>query len=291
MGSLSVIKILGHLVFAGKSLKLPTKKASGGATGWSEKYWKDRDQEKGEMTGVPQHLPFPFFQQQKSGYKYHTKTTDKIGKDFQEFHDKMIDAVQNAHSMWKLKAKFKDIKVMALAAIGTPGCLDGPELESDIKKMAGPMKGNMGKYRDAVAKGVSKCFKKYQDKVMIPGLPLYPAFVMFPGPMAPPMPGLPVPLIACPSAMCTEIFAPSGMKKAMIDALDGGMKQKDPEKHHEALFDAIATALSIGFLIWTASQMVNLLLGKGPIPTFAPPVMPAGPVVGGQTLGTPGHVM
>src|SRR5438128_132921 len=133
MGSMSIIKIIGHAVFAGKSLKLPTKKASGGATGWSEKYWKDRDQEKGEMTGVP----------------------------------------------------------------------------------------------------------------------LYPAFAAFPGPMAPPMPGIPIPLIACPSAMSAEIFAPSGMKSAMIDALDGSMKQKDPEKHHEALFEAIATALSLGFLIWT----------------------------------------
>src|SRR5712691_5338275 len=291
MGSMSIIKIIGHAIFASKSLKLPTSKASGGATGWSEKYWKDRDQESGEMTGVPQQLPIPFFQQQKPGYKYHVKTTDKIGKDFQEFHDKMIDAVQNAHSMWKLQCKFKDLKVMAVSAIGTPGCLDGPELESNIKQMAGPMSGNMGKYRDAVAKCVSGCFKKWQDKVMIPGLPLYPAFAAFPGPMAPPMPGVPIPLIACPSAMASEIFAPSSMKSAMIDALDGGLKQKDPEKQHEALFEAIATALSLGFLIWTASQMVQLLLGKGPIPTFAPPYVPVGPVVGGDNLAIPGHLM
>ena len=291
MGSMTLIKIIGHAVFAGKSLKLPTKKASGDATGWSEKYWKDRDQEKGEMAGIPQHLPIPFFQQQKPGYKYHVKTTDKIGKDFQEFMDKMLDAVQNAHSMWKLQCKFKDLKVMAVVAIGTPGCLQGPELESNIKNLAGPMSGNMGKYRDAVAKGVSGCFKKWQDKVMIPGMPLYPAFAAFPGPMAPPMPGVPIPLIACPSAMCTEIFAPDSMKKAMISALDGGMKQKDPEKHHEALFEAIATALSLGFLIWTAAQMVNLVLGKGPIPTFAPPYVPVGPVMNGDNLAIPGHLM
>ena len=33
------------------------------------------------------------------------------------------------------------------------------------------------------------------------------------------------------------------------------------------------------------------LLGKGPIPTFAPPVVPMGPVVMGDNIGAPGHVL
>jgi hypothetical protein len=31
-------------------------------------------------------------------------------------------------------------------------------------------------------------------------------------------------------------------------------------------------------------QQVNLVMGMGPIPTFAPPFVPVGPVVGGSTL-------
>jgi hypothetical protein len=95
----------------------------------------------------------------------------------------MIDAVQFSHNMWKLQAKFKDLKVMAVCAIGTPGCLDGPELESNIKNapMCAAWSGNKAKYRDAVAKGVSKAFKNWQSKVMVPGLPWYPAFAAFPG--------------------------------------------------------------------------------------------------------------
>ena len=31
--------------------------------------------------------------------------------------------------------------------------------------------------------------------------------------------------------------------------------------------------------------------GKGPIPTFAPPFVPVGPVVAGDNIGTPGHVI
>jgi hypothetical protein len=292
MPGISPIKILGNLKFLGNQLKLPTAKASGDATGWSEKYFKDRDRESGEMTGTPQTIP-PWFMPQKPGYKYHQKSCDKVGADFKEFHDAMIDAVQFSHTMWKLQAKFKDLKVMSVSAIGAPGCLDGPELESNIKNapQCAAFTGNKAKHRDAVAKGVSQCFKKWQDKVMVPGLPWYPAFAAFPGPMAPPMPNIPVPLIMCPSAMMAEIVSPSSMTSAMDDALDSGLKDKDPEKHFHALHDAIATVLSLAFLMWLPSQMVMLVLGKGPIPTFAPPFVPVGPVVGGDNVAAPGHLM
>ena len=292
MPGLSPIKIIGNMKFFANQLKLPTGKASGDAKGWSEKYYKDRDQEKGEMTGVPQCIP-PWFMPQKPGYKYHQKTCDKIGSDFKDFHDAMVDSVQFAHNVWKLTAKFEGLQVMAVSAIGTPGCLKGDALESTIKgaPLCNTFTGNKGKHRDAVAAGVSKCFKKWQDKVMVPGLPWYPLFAALPSPTAPPTPNVPVPLIMCLSAMMTEIVMPSSMAKAMDDALDGGMKEKDPEKHYEKLHDAIATTLSLAFLMWLPSQQVTLVMGKGPVPSFAPPFVPVGPVVGGDNLGIPGHLM
>ena len=81
------------------------------------------------------------------------------------------------------------------------------------------------------------------------------------------------------------------MKQAMIDALDGGLKNEDKDKHYEALFDAIATVLALAFLMWLPQQQVMLVLGKGPIPTFAPPFVPVGPVVGGDNIAIPGHLM
>ena len=290
MPGISPIKILGNLKFFAAGLKLPTMEAGSGSKKWSESYFKDRD--KAEMTGAPETIP-PWFMPRKSGYVHHQKSCDKIGKDFKDFHDAMIDAVQYSHNMWKLQAKFKDLKINALTALGTPGCLDGPELESLIKQapQVAAWTGNKAKHRDAVAKGVSQCFKKWQDKVMVPGLPWYPAFVVFPGPMAPPMPNIPMPLICCPSPMMTEICMPTSMAKAMDDALDGGMKDKDKTKQYAALHDGIATVLSIAFLIWLVSQQVMLVMGKGQIPTFAPPFVPVGPVVMGDNLPVPGHLM
>ena len=292
MPPLNPIKILGNLKFMSAGLKLPTQKASDDAKGWSEKYFKDRDPEKGEMTGAPTVIP-PWFQPQKPGYKPHQKSCDEVGKNFQDFHDAMIDAVQYSHNMWKLQAKFKDLQIMAVSAIGSPGCLDGPELESNIKNapMCASFTGNKAKHRDAVATGVSKAFKNWQGQVTVPGLPWYPAFAAFPGPQAPPMPNVPTPLIACVSAKLTDITMPDTMTKEMDDALDGDLKKKDPEKHYHALHDAIATVLSLAFLMWLPSQQVMLVLGKGPIPTFAPPFVPVGPVVGGDNVAVPGHLM
>src|SRR5205085_6467002 len=130
--------------------------------------------------------------------------------------------------------------------------------------------------------GVSKAFKDWMGQVTVPGLPWYPAFAAFPSASAPPMPNIPVPLIICVSAKMTSIIMSNDMKSNMIDALDGGLKDKDKDKHHEGLFEAIATVLSLAFLIWMASQMVMLVMGKGPIPSFAPPFVPVGPVVGGD---------
>jgi hypothetical protein len=151
------------------------------------------------------------------------------------------------------------------------------------------MTGNMQKHRDAVAKGVSKCFKDWQDKVIVPGLPWYPAFAAFPGPMAPPMPNVPTPLIACPSAMMSAM-TPMTLKSEMDSALDGGMKEKDPTKQFEALHDAIGTVVAAAFLIWLPMQQVMLVMGKGPVPSFAPPYVPVGPVVGGDNSAAPGHL-
>ena len=279
MPPLSFIKPLGQLKFFSHSLKLGTE--------WDSKYSiKDEAEQvnKGDKKAVPELIP-PWFMPAETPSKLHQKSCDDIGKEFKDFHDAMIDAVGFAHNMWKLKAKFKDLQVASVSAIGSPGCLDGDELESGIKNapMCASFTGNKKKHRDAVAKGVSKAFKNWQDQVSVPGLPWYPAFAAFPGPMAPPMPNLPTPFISTFVGSPSEMMA-SALKSAMVDALGDS-----DALHHAALFDAIGTAINACWVIWTASTVVTGVMGKGPIPTFAPPIVPVGPVLGGSTLPTPGH--
>ena len=290
MPPINGIKILGHLKMASHMLKLPNSK-------WEQPSGDHPSKAYGqcisasEQIAIPKTIP-PVFMPTNPN-KYHQDSCDEVGQAFKDFHDAMIDAVQFSHNMWKLQAKFSGLIVNSVTALGTPGCLGGSDLESNIKNapMVAAFTGNKAKYRDAVAKGVSKCFKDWQGQVMVPGLPWYPAFAAFPGPMAPPMPNVPMPLIACVSAMMSAIVAPMTMASEMGNALDGGLKQDDPDKQYEALFDGIATVLSMAFLMWLPQQQVMLVMGKGQIPTFAPPFVPVGPVLGGDNIGAPGHLM
>lgn len=216
--------------------------------------------------------------------KYHVDTVKKISGQFEEFIDGICGAICTGIDLWRLQAKFKDLKIMAVSAIGAPGCLDGPALKNLIMPTAPKESKNLLKYSKAVAEHVSEAWEKWQGKVMVPGLPWYPAFAAFPGPMAPPMPNVPTPLIACPSAMMAEM-TPSKLKDGMVKKLD----DKDA-LHHKELFDAIGKGLGATFLMWLPQQQVMLVLGKGPIPTFAPPYVPVGPVVGGENIAIPGHL-
>lgn len=288
MPSLQFIKILGNLKFFSHGLKLPVNwSAPSGDPGG--KQYSDA-LKPSEKVALPQLIP-PWFMPAEP-QKYFQDSADKIGNNFKKFHDDMLDAIQFGHNMWKLQAKFQNLQIQGPAVIGSPGCLDGPELESLIKQapQCASYTGNMAKYRDAVAKGLSKCFKDWQSQVMVPGLPLFPAFAMFPGPMAPPMPGLPMPLITFPSAMISRM-TPMQIAQEMESALDGGLKNDDKSKQYQALFDALATVISVAFLIWLPSQQVMTVMGQGQIPTFAPPFVPAGPVVAGNNLAIPGHLM
>jgi hypothetical protein len=38
----------------------------------------------------------------------------------------------------------------------------------------------------------------------------------------------------------------------------------------------------MSFTIWSVNSQVTLVMGKGPVPTYAPPYVPTGPVVGGD---------
>jgi hypothetical protein len=285
------VAALGDMTFSAYSLKLPTSSGWVQPSGdpWGQHYGECMPM--GDMVAIPKTMPVQFMPQNPN--KYHQDSCDTIGREFITFRAKMLSAVQYAHMMWKLQAKFSGLKINAVTALGTPGCLQGPSLESDIKNApsAASMSGHMAAYRDAVAAGVSQCFSAWQKAVTVPGLPYYPAFAAFPGPMAPPMPNVPIPLVAKLSASLAILTTAIPLQMAMVANLDGGLAANDPDSQHSALFMSIAVPLSLAFLMWLPLQMVTLVMGKGPIPTFAPPFVPVGPVVAGDNLPLPGHVI
>ena len=57
------------------------------------------------------------------------------------------------------------------------------------------------------------------------------------------------------------------------------------------LFEAVAFGFERAFQVWVPSQMVMNVMGTGPVPAFAPPYVPVGPVVGGTGTQTSGSLV
>ena len=201
--------------------------------------------------------------------------------------NRLVNAVKHGHGLWRLQAKFRDLKIMAASAIGSPGCLDGPELGDliDTYPDVQSLTGLEIEIYEAVRDGAAACFEAWRENVTVPGLPWYPAFVAYPGPMAPPTPNVPMPLMSCVSSQLGK-FTPTALSGAMKGALRDELKTDSVK----GMLDQIGQSLSAFLMTWLPSQQVMLVMGKGPVPSFAPPYVPVGPVVGGDNIATPGHL-
>ena len=201
--------------------------------------------------------------------------------------DAIKPAVKQAVDMWKLSAHFSDLKIMAVSAIGTQGCLDGPELESHIRihPRVQSLSGLARDMANGIAEGFSDNFFLWQNGVTVPGLPWYPAFAAFPGPNAPPMPNVPMPLISCVSTRASRLVVASEIADAIRQALPANLSSET------AFINRVAAGLALGASTWLGSAQVMNVLGYGPVPSFAPPYVPVGPVVGGTNIPAPGHLM
>jgi len=206
-----------------------------------------------------------------------------------DFRNRLLKAVEHAHGMWRLQAHFRNLVINAVTAIGSPGCLAGPALAPMIRN--GPdvvtATGLQDEIVDAVADGVSAAFGAWQGAVTVPGLPWYPGFAAWPGPMAPPTPNVPHPLVACVSGRSARLVSPLELRRELKEALPTAARTPATE----ALMDNLAACLSLGFSTWLPSQTVSMVMGKGPVPNFSPPFVPVGPVVAGSIIPAPGHLL
>jgi len=171
-------------------------------------------------------------------------------------------------------------KVMAVSALGTPGVLKSRyRFQGRIAKAL--IKDGASK---SIAQGWNKAFteswEQWAKGVMIPGLPFYPAFGAFPGPTAPPMPNVPFPLTAMTSNGVTAM-TPSKLSRKVLANIG---KVAKSQKVKSAV-NVFATEVGGRFALCLGSCMLMNVMGSGPIPTFAPPNAPVGPVVNGTCRG------
>jgi hypothetical protein len=271
-----MMKQLARLQFSSNSLKMPDSwsQPSGDPAG---KHYGDAFQPS-EKSSSPDTTAPPLFTP-ASLNKYHTDTQKKINEVIGKYLDGICTAICSAWSQWQSAATLVGVIVNAVTATG--GNVVGPPFGPLILSSAPMASPQEMKYSNAIANTIGTSWLSYTLGIKVKGMPWYPAFAAFPGPMAPPMPNVPCPVIALSSA--ASAVGASAMKGQMIGALG------DPKAQwHKEIFDAVCSAFEKCHTIWEASTMVTNVLGTGPIPTFAPPYVPVGPVVGGTANMTPG---
>jgi hypothetical protein len=129
---------------------------------------------------------------------------------------------------------------------------------------------------DGFMGAVTEAWQAWMASVSVPFLPWYPAFAVVPAPYAPPCPNFPMPLITLaqnPMPLLPETLA-AAIKGRIGEAanLPGGVDA----------INEFCRWLNIGFVKWLPMAQVMFVMGQGPVPTFAPPTVPVGPVVGGN---------
>lgn len=277
----SMMKQLARLKFSGNSIKVPDKfqEPSGEAGDHYGKAFKPSEKVTSPATAVP-----PLFQP-ASMNKYNTDVQKMLTSVYGTFLDASCDAICTAWSTWQTAATMVGVIINGPTAsvgqvVGPPWTpLIAPQI---IAKCPEPTAmASWSKYANAVGNVIGTAWLTYTATIKVPGLPWYPAFAAVPSPVAPPMPNVPVPVIALTQVKAS--LAPAVMKQQMV-----GMLADPKAPYHAELFDAITDAFDKVFTIWQASTMVTNVLGTGPVPTFAPPYVPVGPVVAGVGTMTPG---
>lgn len=270
----AMMKNLAKVAFKAKAIKLPVdwQQPSGDPAG---KQYPDAFKPSERFVPPdPSKLFVP-----ASSNKYHVDTVKQVSDKFEKYIDGICDAIAQGWSTYHSTVCLTTVNVMGPTAMG--GMLVGPPLTPLILASGPKATANEMKYTKVIATVVGTGFTSWQSSVKVAGMPWYPAFAAFPGPMAPPMPNVPVPLVALTQVNAS--LQDSALKGQMVGQLG------DPKaQHHQELFESVAKAVNQCFTMWTATTMVTNVLGFGPIPTFVPPFVPVGPVVGGMANQTPG---
>lgn len=192
--------------------------------------------------------------------------------------DPLAVAIAEAVELWRPQARIGNLRVEGASAFGSAGCLVGPVLEPIIRAQPAftGLSGDEETFAKCVADAVSDGFRSWQEQLLVPGLPWYPAFAAWPGPIASPMPNVPTPLSACISPDVGAITSASRLKAEILSRVPTALFQAFEDRARE-----LARELSQWFEHWLDVCQVTQVMGQGPVPNFAPPVVLVGPVAGG----------
>ena len=189
------------------------------------------------------------------------------------------EAFREAVNDWIGKARLRGGQVNGPNAVVTPGSLgsdvnlEATLLQKFTSAQAPP------EIARVLAKELAAAWNGWAGGVQLQLPGAYPAFAAFPGPIAPPTPAArPMPLAASISAGEVGLKA-TVLTPRLTQALKPYASKVTgvPDQALKSLTAWIETSFSE----WKSLAMLTGVMGSGPVPTFAPPYVPVGPVIHG----------
>jgi hypothetical protein len=204
-------------------------------------------------------------------------TINKQLQELERYIDDFSEALSKAWSLWSQTVMIQGVMINGPTAVFKPGNVQGLPLDALILLSDPPMNTpKQAGYTRTFAEGLAENWELWHTG-MNASLPLYPKFASWPGPFAPPTPNVPKPIQLLPSA------GDKMMEQNQLMAEITKGSKGDPVA--AGIFNAMTGAVVDVFKLWKQTYMLQMLMGQGPVPTFAPPVVPAGPVQNGTAAG------
>ena len=141
----------------------------------------------------------------------------------------------------------------------------------------------------ALAKELAGAWRAWADgfHLSLPGA--YPKLAAVPGPMAPPTPAASAFPLSRGTSTGEHRLSAATLSSQLVTALRAHAGRELPAL--DSAIKALGSWVEASFRDWKLSAQVVGVMGKGPIPSFAPPYVPVGPVVMGDNISGPGHVL
>lgn len=267
----SILSKLSKINFVSKNINLPIN--------WDHPGDQYPDAFHESEKNVPPNPPMNLFQEPTLN-KYHVDTARDIGKKFEDYIEGICSAICDGIDKWMKMTPIAGVIINGPVGTLFPGCVTGPPLMPLIFATAPKRTPQELKYSRAISNAIGTLWLPWH--MGLAGTLMYPPFAAFPGPLAPPTPNVPLPLAAFSSPGETGL-SPDSLKNMMEANL-----AEPTALHASDLFDSVSRAFNTIFQTFKTTTIVQNVLGTGPVPTFAPPVVPAGPVLAGTVIPVPG---
>jgi len=141
----------------------------------------------------------------------------------------------------------------------------------------------------ALATELGGAWRAWADGFRLSLAGAYPKLAAVPGPMAPPTPAAGAFPISRGMSVGEQRLSAAMLSPRLVNVLRAHAGRDMPAL--DGAIKELTTWVEASFRDWKLTAQVVGVMGKGPIPSFAPPYVPVGPVVMGDNISGPGHVI